>query len=100
MIQPVLVEAILSVVRAVSRGAEGDRAATVLCGARGPRTGSPWTPPGPRSTLRPAGQRTSNLPTSGRVVVAPFGRLTGWHGPHPRYLPADKGAINRPNCPL
>jgi hypothetical protein len=31
--------------------AVGARGATVLCGARGPRTGSPWTPPAPRTTI-------------------------------------------------
>jgi hypothetical protein len=48
---PSLIEAGLGVGRVVSRGAVGARGATVLCGARGPRTGSPWTPPAPRTTI-------------------------------------------------
>jgi hypothetical protein len=48
---PSSIEARLNAGRAVSRGAAGARGATVQCGARGPRTGSPWTPCGPRTTI-------------------------------------------------
>jgi len=50
-LRPSSIEASLSAVRVVSRGAGGARVATVPCGARGPRAGSPWTPLGPRATI-------------------------------------------------
>ena len=46
------IEAGLGVVWVVSRGDVGARGATVLCGVRGPRTGSPWTPHAPRTMIR------------------------------------------------
>jgi hypothetical protein len=48
---PSSIEAGLGVVWVSSRGAGGARRATVLCGARGPRTGSLWTPSAPRTTI-------------------------------------------------
>jgi hypothetical protein len=56
-LSPSSIEASLSAVRVVSRGAGGARVATVPCGARGPRAGSPWTPGGPGTTIcRPRGR--------------------------------------------
>src|SRR4051794_18135975 len=50
-LRPFLDRGGLGVVWVVSRGAGGARGATVLCGARGPRAGSPWMPRAPRTTI-------------------------------------------------
>ena len=67
----------LGVVWVVSRGAAGARGATVLCGARGPRAGSPWMPPTPRTTIcrhrgrSPADCAQPTVTLGGRAAVAP-----------------------------
>ena len=63
-------------------GARRARGTTVLCGARGPRTGSPWTPRAPRTTIcRHRGRSPADCAPADRScsgpVIARAGRRRG-----------------------